>query len=224
MPGLFWTFTWKLQLQTVAYSSYMFLFMRSCCSPCVGAISRLTVSQSRRHWNTHTHTRTIHTHHKSCSLFKSALGIREHLGTLGFLTFIITRKRATKWTKTKTEGGNQKKCFYQGPSVQGLTHSRTLRRTHTHTLPVPDPRVTPITFQHFKMQSRSLFSHWSLSHCVSAHAHTHVCVCVRIPHVIATITWQELYNCSLWSHFPQRAFWSFLSSFALFVSSVSHLF
>ncbi len=44
-------------------SLYMFVFMRLCCSPCDGAISRLTVSQSPE---TLKHTRTLmqkqHTH------------------------------------------------------------------------------------------------------------------------------------------------------------------
>lgn len=160
------------------YSLYMFVLMRLCCSQCDGAISRLTVfSKALRHWSTlvrsrqNAHTNVQHTHFISLAPTSNLrLASGNTWERLAFLTFIITRKRATKWTKkTKTKGGNQKKCFYQGPSVQGLTHTRTLRHTHTHALPVPDPHVTPITFQHLKMQSRRLFSQWSLS----------VCVCVR---------------------------------------------
>lgn len=36
-------------------------------------------------------------------------------------------------------------------------------------LPVRNPHVTPIILQHLKMQSRRLFSHWSLFACVWAH-------------------------------------------------------
>lgn len=92
---------------------------------------------------------------------------------------------------------NQRKSeevLLSGASLQDL-----LFLYMTHTWP-------PITFQHLEMQARRPFSPCS-----------YVCVplwaCVHSSERITTITWRELYNCSLWSHFPQRTFWSFLFLF-----------
>lgn len=144
--------------------------MRLRCNPFEGAKSRLSpffffffVKPRDSKAHLHTHEKSSHKHIRTAH--SSNLNLASgNLGTLRFLTFIRTRKRATKWTKTKTKRGNQNKCFYQGPSLKGLTH------THTHTLPVPDPHVTSLTFQHLKMQSRRLFSHWNLSVCVCVFA------------------------------------------------------
>lgn len=183
--------------------------MRLRCNPFEGAKSRLSpffffffVKPRDSKAHLHTHEKSSHKHIRTAH--SSNLNLASgNLGTLRFLTFIRTRKRATKWTKTKTKRGNQNKCFYQGPSLKGLTHTHT----HTHTLPVPDPHVTSLTFQHLKMQSRRLFSHWNLS----------VCVCVRIPLRLSPPSLDKNYIIAvcdlifLKEHFE-------VSSFALFVS------
>lgn len=136
-------------------------------------------------WNTHTHN--LCSHIQICTWHQWALG------NTWLLTFIITRKRRPNGQKQKHQRKSEE-VLLSGAQRSGPT------------FPVRDPRVTSRTFQHLKMQSRRLFSHWSLFVWVC------VCmwVCVHSSLDIATITWQELYNYSLWSHFPQRPFWSFL--------------
>lgn len=75
----------------------------------------------------HLHTREKSSHKHIRTAHSSNLNLASgNLGTLRFLTFIRTRKRATKWTKTKPKEEIRISAFIRGPVFRSW-------HTHTHT-------------------------------------------------------------------------------------------
>ena len=82
---------------------------------------------------------TYNTHFTSPALLSNLHLASGHLETLAFLTFIITRKNGTKWTKKKKKREIRRSAFIRGPEFRGW-HTYTYSSC---TWPSCDPHKFP---------------------------------------------------------------------------------
>lgn len=99
-----------------------------------------------------------------------------HLGTLDFLTFIITRESGTKWTRGEKRRKSEEVLLSGAQYSEPDTHVQS----DAHTLPVPDPHVTLRSFQHLRNPvSEATLPNWtilSVRVCMCMDAYMHACI------------------------------------------------